>query len=388
MKTDVKPLPDSSQVELTISVPAEQIKPFLEKAAAEISKEKPLKGFRPGKAPVKVVAENVGHEHLLQQALDKAVPHFFVEAAVANDVEAITKPNVAIKQASLDKDLEFTATVDVLPEIKLGDPSKITAKRRPVTVTDKEVEKELEYLAKGRSNFLDVARPAKEGDTVTVDFDIQVDGKTIEGGSSQQHPVPLGEGHFVPDFEKGIIGISVGDERVFDVAFPEDYAQEILRGKKATARVKAHRIQERSVPKITDDFAKTLGKFENVADLKKQLKENTTKEMEKREDDRFLGEVAEKFAELAEFGHIPEALIEREIDGRLQELAQMLAAQQRSIEDYLQRQKKTVEELRADMKEAAEKNVRVGLTLRQFAKENKVEVTDEEIEQEAAKHLQ
>lgn len=388
MKIDITKIPEKSQVELKIVVPAQRVAPFFEKAAAEISKEKPLKGFRPGKAPANVVAESFGTEHLLQQALEKAVPQFFVEAAIEHEVDAITRPSVAITKAGLTEDLEFTATVDVLPEVKLGDPKKVKVEKRDVTVDDEQIEKELQYLAKSRSNHIDVARPAKEGDVVTVDFEIEVDGKPIEGGSSKNHPVPIGEGHFVPDFEKGIIGIAVGDTRQFDFTFPEDYNQQALRGKKASARVKAHRVQQRSLPKIDDEFAKTLGKFESLEGLKKQLRENTEKELVEREQDRYFGEIAEKFADLTEFGYVPQSLIDREIDSRLQELAQMLAVQQRSIEDYLHQQKKTIEEVRDDMKKSAEKNVKIGLTLRQFAKEHTIEVPDEEIEQEAIKHLQ
>ncbi|MBI1833257.1 MAG: trigger factor [Candidatus Andersenbacteria bacterium] len=388
MQVTVQNKPEQSQVELTIAVTPDELKPFITKAAEKISKDHPIKGFRPGKVPVKVVAEKFGQEPLLHEALDRAVPHFFVEAILEESIDAVTRPAIAIKKSSFDGPLEFIATVDVLPQVKLGDPKKIKAEKKAIEVSDEHIDKELEYLAKGRATVLDVARPAQVGDTVTIDFNISIDGETIEGGESKEHPVPLGEGHFLPDFEKGLTGISAGDTRAFDLSFPTDYPKETLRGQKAQARVKAHRVQQRVLPKIDDAFAKGLGKFDNLQQLKDKLKENMKEEKHHREKERHLSEIAEKYSELTTIGLIPKALIDRDIDSRLQELAQMLSIQGKTIQDYLIRQRKSLDQVREDMRETAEKNVRVGLTLRQFAKENAVEVSDEEVEEEVVKQVQ
>lgn len=388
MEVKVTQKPEQSQAELVITASTAEVKPFLDKAAKEVSKEHPMKGFRPGKVPVAVIAEKVGTEHLMQHALEEAVPQFFVKAAVEEGVEAINRPNVSISKASLDGPLEFTATVDILPTVTLGDPKQVSVEKKPVEVKDEHIEHELEHLAKNRSNFLDVARPAKKGDVVTIDFDISHMGTTIEGGSSKEHPVPLGEGHFVPGFEEGLTGISAGDEKTFPVTFPEDYHKESLRGRTMEANVKAHRIQQRVVPKIDDAFAKTLGKFESLQHLKEDLKKNITAEREEKEKERHMAEVAEAFAKLSTFSRIPDILLEREIDHRLQEFSQMLAMQQKTMDDYLKQQDKTIEQVRDDMREAAEKTVKIGLVLREFAKSQKIEVSEEEVEAEANKQLQ
>lgn len=388
MEVTVAQKPEESLAELKITASVAELKPYLEKAAKEVSKEHPMKGFRPGKVPVAVIAEKVGTEHLMQHALEEAIPQFFVKAAVQEGVEAINRPSVSISKVSIDGPLEFTATVDVLPAVTLGDPKKVTAGKKPVEVKDEHIEHELEYIAKSRSNFLDVARPAQKGDVVTIDFDINHMGTTIEGGSSKEHPVPLGEGHFLPGFEEGLLGISAGDEKAFPVTFPEDYQKESLRGRTMEANVKAHRVQQRIVPKIDDAFAKTLGKFENLQQLKDDLKKNITAEREEKEKERHLAEVAEEFAKLATFTRIPDILLEREIDHRLQEFSQMLTMQQKTMDDYLKQQKKTLEQVRADMREAAEKTVKIGLVLREFAKSQNIEVDAKEVEQEATKQLQ
>ncbi len=275
----------------------------------------------------------------------------------------------------------------MLPQITLGDPTSIKTTKREVTVEDTHVNRELTHLAKIRSQHLDVARPAQPGDVVNVDFQIRINGQSIEGGASKNHPVTLGDGHFVPDFEKGITGMKAGEKRQFTMKFPDDYPKEELRGKQAEASVTAQSVQKRVVPEINDEFAKQLGSFENLEHLKRELKKNMTKELTKKEEDRYFGELAEKYAQQTTFPHIPDALIEREIDNRLQEFTHLLAYQQKTLEDYLAQENKTLQSVRHDMRKVAEKNIKVGLTLRRFAEQHTIAVSKEEIEAEASNYL-
>ncbi len=387
MKVNVTPKKEQSQAELKISVPADDFKPFVDKAARQLSKDHPIKGFRPGKASIPVIIQHFGQDRLLKEAMDDALPNFFVEAVLDNKIEAINRPSITIEKLSLDEPLEFTAIVDVLPEVTLGDPAKITAEKRPVKFDDKQIDDEIKYVAKMRSNFLEVARPAKEGDVVRADFTIKINDQVIEGGASKQHPIVLGEGRFIPEFEQKITGISAGDERNFEMTFPADYAKEDLRGQQAAVTVKAHNVQQRIVPEINDEFAKKLGNFTDLAHLKSELKKNISTELEQKEQDRFLGELAAKMAAISTFGFIPTALIEKEIDNRLSEFAQMLSLQQKTLDDYLQKGNKTLAQMRDDMRAAAEKNVKIGLVLRAFAEREKIVVTEAEVEEEANKHL-
>lgn len=387
MKVTITPKKETSQAVLDIVVDAQEMQPFFEKAARNLSKEVQIKGFRPEKAPLATVAQHVGYDRLVQEAVSRAIPHFFVEAALDHKIDAITQPSVAISKVGMNEPLEFTATVDILPEVTLGDPKSVDIEKRDVTATDEQVEQELTYLARMRSNYIDVPRPAETGDTVHVDFSITVDGKEIEGGSSKNHPVTLGEGRFIPDFEKNITGMSAGEERQFSVKFPEDYGHTELQGKEAQASVKAHSVQKRVLPDINDEFARSLGQFTDLADLKTKLKDNIAEDQKAREKERYLSELAEKFAEKSTFSYIPESLIEKEIDNRIHEFAHMLAYQQKNLDQYLQEHDKTMEEMRNDMREAAQKHVKIGLTLRAFGKQHNIEVTDEEIEAEASNHL-
>lgn len=391
MDIAIKKIPDKSQVELTISITSEELEPHLDRAGKNLSKEHPVKGFRPGKATLDAAMNVFGKDAVMQEAIAKAIPRWFVQAVLEHDIDALGRPTTAISKADIDTGVTFVSTVDVLPEVKLGDPKKITVARKSVDVTDADIEQELKLLAKSRSTYIDAVRPAAKGDTVLADFTVSMNGQPLEGGSSKNHPIQLGEGHFIPDFETKLEGIQAGDMRDITMTFPEDFPQEELRGKQATANVKAHEVKKRVIPEVNDDFAKTLGKFDHLQHLKDELKKNLVLEREQKEKERLGGELTEKLADISTYGALPASLVEREIDRRLQELVQMLAYQKKTLEDYLLQSKKTAQELRQELREPAERTVKVSLALRQFAKEQGIEATDEEVNkrtQEVLQHYQ
>lgn len=380
MEATTKKIPGQSQVELTIFVTPEELEPYLDQAAKSLSKNHPINGFRPGKATLEAALKVFGRERVVNEALEKGIPRWFVQAVLEHNIDALGRPATSLTQADIDKGVSFTATVDVLPEVKLGNPQKISVESRPVAVTDDDVTQELTILAKSRSTYIDVARPAQLGDTVIADFQVLVNGQPLEGGASQNHPIQLGEGHFIPDFENKLQGISAGDEREITMKFPDDFAQAALRGREAQARVKAREIKKRIMPALTDDFAKKLGQFTSLAHLKEELKKNIGEERRQAEADRLGGELTEKLADLSSFGALPASLIEREIDRRLDELGQMLAYQRKTIEEYLQQTNKTPQDLRTELREPAIRTVKVSLALRQFAKEQGIEANEEEVD--------
>jgi len=388
MDVDIKKDEEKARVTLRISITPEELEPYLDTAAKELSTERPIKGFRPGKATTEVVMEAHGADTVITHALDKAVPRWFVQAVIEHKIDALGRPASAIEKASVEEGVVFTAEVDVLPEVVLGDAAGITIEKRSVELADDEIDQELAYIAKSRSSYIDVARPAEMGDTVTVDFAVSLEGKVMEGGESKNHPVHLGEGHFVPDFENKMVGILAGDTRDFSITFPDDFANAELRGKEAQATVTAHTVQKRVIPEVNDELAKSLGDFTDVAALRKQLADNVTAEKEQREHERVHGELTDKLAEGATFAALPESLIEREIERRVAELSQMLTWQQKSIEQYLEEKQKTLEQLRDELKEPAVKTVKVSLALRQFAQDQGVQVSDEELDAEVATYME
>lgn len=387
MDVEIKQDQEKSEVELKISASADDFAPYVKDAAKKLSKEKSIKGFRPGKAPVEVVEEVFGQGRLLNEAMDRAIPRFFVEAVLDNDIDAIARPKIAVGELGRDKGLKFTATTAVLPTVTLGDLSKIEVEKHTIAVTDQDVDKELERLAKMRSTYLDVARPAIKGDVVIVDFKISIGGVVLEGGQGKDQMVHLGEGHFVPDFEDKLVGIAAGEAREFKINFPADYKKNNLAGKQAEAWVQAKAVQKRVLPEINDAFAKQLGKFTDIGDLKKQLTDNFQHEKTHREEERRRGEMTEKLAEGAAFTAIHDVLIDKEVDRLLEEFEQMLVWQQKTINDYLLEKGRTIEQVREEMKPNALKSVKVGLALRAFAKQEDITVDEKELEEKAQDYL-
>lgn len=388
MHVKIIPKKETSQVELEVAVPNAKFQPFLKRAAAELSTHHPLPGFRPGQAPINIVASSLGEERLLKHAMDLALPHMFIRAIIKNKIDAIGRPSISVQELGMDKDLRFIATVSVMPIVTLADPTTLKVEKREVEVKDEDMDAELQYLAKMRSTFLEVPRPAEKGDTVLTDFRVEMDGVVMDGGESKNHPVHIGEGHFVPDFENNLIGIQAGEERKFEINFPVDFARKEYQGKKAQVVAKANVVQKRVIPELNDDFAKTVGKFETLQQLKDELKKNVVHEREHHEEERVLGELSEKLAEGSTFEAIPEVLLDKEIDNRVAELRDMLAYQQKTLESYMEEQKKSMEDIRKEMREPAEKAIKVAIALRAFADAEKITVSPAEVDKRVNDYME
>ncbi len=387
MDITVTPKKERSEVEIAVSVPAKDFAPFVERSAAKLSQEFSIKGFRPGKAPKDLVIDKVGADRVLHEAMDEAIPYFFARAALEKEIQVVHRPSISVEELGLTTPFRFTAIVEVIPEITLADPTKLGATKRDIAVTEDQVELELKHLQKMRSTLAEVEREAKDTDVVTIDFQVKINGEVIEGGESKNHPITLGEGRFVPGFEEALMGAKAGEDKTFSITFPADYGKKELQGKQAEVSAHVHSVQARTMPELTDEFAKSLGAFTDMKTLKEDLRKNIEKELAAKEEERYIGELAEKLMEKSTFGFIPESLINHEIDRRMEEFANMLAYQQKTIEDYMAQNQTTMEAMRETMKESAEKHVRIGLALRELAKKHDIAVTDEEITEEVNKQL-
>lgn len=387
MKVTVVANPAESSATITIHVEHDSFSPFIDKAVEKLSTDHPLKGFRAGKAPVHMVVETYGQDRVIREAIDTALPHFFVKAVTAHNIEAVNQPNVTIEQAGLTGPIQFTATVDVLPHINLPDVTSLSAKRKTVTVDDSLVDRELMHLARSRSSLIDVTRPAQINDVVLADFTISVDGTVLEEGISKNHPITIGEGYFLPEFEHQLIGTKPGETRAFTLNFPSDFARKNLRNKNADAKVTIHAVQHRILPEMTDTFAKSLGTFNSLEHLKHDLRENLKLDLEQKEEDRFQKELAVMLAEKATFTRIPPILIERQIDQQIQEFESLLSLQNKTLDDFLAREQKDRAQLRKNMESSAITSIKVSLALQAFTKKEHIEVTDEEIHEEANRQL-
>ncbi|HCP08625.1 MAG TPA: trigger factor [Candidatus Moranbacteria bacterium] len=389
----IKKLP-KSRIEIKITVPREDWEKHLDKAAAEVSEEIKFEGFRPGKAPRKMVEQKIGKGPVLNAAAEKAVQKSYVDFVTAEKLEVIGSPEVEIEKIEEGFDLEFVARVAVMPKIEIKDSYKKDIKKvneankdKSSEPTEDEVLLELEKLANSRVKLVTVAREAKNNDSVEIDFAVTVNGVPIEGGTSKNHPLVIGKGVFIPGFEDNLIGMKEGEEKEFELEFPKEYHKKERAGQKAVFKVKVNLVQERQIPAVDDEFAKSLGKFETLEALKKNMKDGMAEESKQKMKDKQRSEYIEKIIENSKV-ELPEVLVRQEIHTMLHEFDQQLQGMGMTVDTYLAQLKKDKKELEKDWEPQAEKRVKSALALQEIAKLEEINIDTKEIEEEMNKTLQ
>jgi trigger factor len=371
---------------LTVEVDAEKVNEGLDAAFKKVVKNIAIPGFRKGKVPRVIFEKRFGVEALYQDALDILLPEAYAKAVEEAGIEPVDVPKIDIEQMEKGKSLIFTAKVTVKPEVKLGQYKGLEVEKMDATVTDEDVENELKRLQENYAELV-VKEDGKveNGDTAVIDFEGFVDGEPFEGGKAENYSLEIGSGTFIPGFEDQLIGMQAGEEKEIEVTFPEEYHAKELAGKPATFKVKVHEIKEKRLPALDDEFAKDV---EDEVETLEQLKDKIRKrleEMKKNEAEAALRDaVVEKAAENAEID-IPEVMVKNETDRMLREFDQRLQMQGLNLELYYQFSGQDEAALREQMKEDAEKRVRVALTLEAIAKAENIQVTEEEVNEELEK---
>lgn len=386
MQTKVKKISET-KVEVTISLDAQELAKAEEVALVRLSRTTKVKGFREGKVPVSVVKKNVNPQVLQENILDTAINGGVAQAFIKEDLQAIDRPEVDVKKYVPEQSLEFVATAEVLPEVKLGDYKKLTSKIEKVVVDSKEVDEVIERIKQGFAEKKDVDRKAKEGDDVVIDFVGKKDGVAFDGGAATDHTLTLGSNQFIPGFEEGIVGHKAGEEVVLDLEFPKDYHSEELAGQKVTFEVVIKKVQESIVPEEDDELAKKAGPFENImqlrAELKAEIKSNKEREASDKLKDDLVQELASKSEVIA-----PETLVADQMRSIEQDFAQNLLYRGLTLESYIRTSKyKDEDEWREnEVKPTAERRVKGSLVLNALAKAEKITATDEEIDEHIEVH--
>lgn len=384
MTISKKELP-KSQVELTIEVGSEEFAPFVRKAANTIAYTIKIDGFRPGKVPYDILKRKVGEGAILEEAADEAAREFFVRAIVQEKLNTVGQPNVTITKCAPGNPFIFTATVALLPNVTMGNYSRLKAKKEAVTVSDEDIAKTLDELRKMRGKEKLVLREARNGDKVEITFTISSNNVPIEGGSATKFPLPLGEGRFVPGFEEQVMGMRAGEEKTFKLTFPNDYFQKTIAGKEHDVTLKVDNVYEIELPEVNDDFAKSVGDFASLAVLKDAIKTNITHEREARSAEKFDNTLVEELVNLSTFGDLPDVLMQSETEKMIVELKNDLESKGVSFANYLAKLQKTEEALRKDFEPTAIKRLHAALALRELVKGENILVSDQELDAEVEK---
>ena len=381
MKVKVENIKDkANEVKLEFTVEAQKFEEAIQDVYKKNAKYFNIPGFRKGKAPFKMVEKAYGIQIFYEDAFNEIAGEAYVKGLEDNKIEAVSKPEIDIKQIEAGKDLIFTAVVQTKPEVTLGDYKGIELKKVEYNVTDKDVEHELEHIAEHNARLVAVEdRPAQKGDTVVIDFEGFVDGKAFEGGKAENHELEIGSGKFIPGFEDQIVGMKIDEDRDIKVTFPEEYPAKELEGKEATFKIKLHEIKKKELPEINDEFAKDASEFDTLEDWKKSIREKQEKANESKAKFEMEDAAIETVCKNAKVD-IPSGMIETQLDNMEKDISSRLNYQGMNLDQYLQMIGKTKKEFRDENKEQAEKQVKTSLVLEAIMKDAKVEVTEEEID--------
>ena len=374
---------EKSQVALTIEVGAAEFEAAIEKAYKKMRKNISVQGFRPGKAPRKMIEKMYGVEVFYEEAINNAFPEAYEAAIQEQNLRVVGYPQVEMVGDCTAEGFTFKAIVPVYPEVTLGEYKGLTVEKEEVKVMAADVNARLKQMAERNARLESVERAAKEGDTAVIDFEGFLNGEAFEGGKGENHSLELGSHSFVPGFEEQVIGMKAGEEKELDITFPEDYHAE-LAGKAVVFKVKVNEVKAKEIPAIDDEFAKDVSEFDTLKELKADLKKKITEERQQAADRAFQDAVMEKVAENITV-EIPDAMIETQCKQFLDNFKMQIAQQGIPYEQYLQLTGMSEEQLVADAKEPAERQVRMDLAMLAIIEAEKLEATDEEVEAELQK---
>jgi len=373
---------EKNVVQLEIEVDAERFEQGLQKAFVKNSKKFNIPGFRRGKAPRYLVEKFYGEQVLYEDAINEVCPEAYDEAVKENDIHPVDRPEIDIKQIGKGQPLVFTAKVTVKPEVELGEYKGVEVTKANALVTDEDVEKEIERIRDRNSRLVAVEdRPAKSGDTVTIDFEGFVDGKAFEGGKGTDYDLVLGSETFIPGFEDQLIGVSAGESKDVNVAFPEDYHSKELAGKPALFKVTVKEIKVKELPELDDEFAKDVSEFDTLeeykADLRKKLTERAEHAAQHENEDNVVAKVVENATV-----DIPQVMIEKHIDNMVFDFGMRLRYQGLELDKYLEAMGMDMNTFREQFRKRAEQEVKTQLVIEKISKVEAIVPTDEDTENE------
>ncbi|MBI2439029.1 MAG: trigger factor [Candidatus Moranbacteria bacterium] len=391
MDVTVKKLPQS-RIELHITLSWDEWKNEKDHAAEELARESNIAGFRPGKAPRDLIEKRFGKQALLTQAAEHAVHHSYPQALAKEHVEAIGQPEVHLGTFAEGEAMEYTVTTAVMPEVVISSWKSAIEKinkeyaKQEEGVRDDEVEKELSRIAEMRAKLVTVDREARLGDNVLVDFTVSQQGVIIENGKSEKHPLVLGKGAFIPGFEEQLVGMKEGEEKTFELTFPDAYHAKHLAGKPATFLVKLGVVQEREIPVVNDEFVKGLGRFDSLEMLKKNIQSGILEEKKMAKKEEWRTKILDALTEKTTIEY-PSILVDEETKRMIHEFESQVRSLGFHFDDYLAHAKKTQDDLKKEWEPQAKKRLAAQFVLGKLADEEEIMVSNEDIEEEMNKTL-
>ena len=373
---------EKNMAKLTVEVPAEELEKALQAAYMKEKNKISVPGFRKGKVPRQMIEKMYGAAIFYEEAANILIQDNYAQAMEESGADIVSRPVIDVVQIESGKPFIFTAEVAVRPEVKLGKYKGVQVTKVDTTVTDEEVDNAVEAERQKNARMVTVTdRAAVNGDIAVIDYEGSVDGVPFEGGKAENHSLELGSHSFIDTFEDQIVGHNAGDEFDVNVTFPTEYHAAELAGKPAVFKVKLHEIKVKELPELNDEFAQDVSEFDTLdeykADVRKHLEVEKENEAKRTKEDEAIAKIIEK-SEM----EIPEAMIETQCENMVNDFAQRIAQSGLTMEQYMQFSGMTLDKLKEQVRPEAEMRIKSSLVLEQIAKDENIEISDEEVDAE------
>jgi trigger factor len=372
-----------TRAKLTVEVPFEELKPSLDNAYKKIAQQINVPGFRKGKVPAPIIDRQIGRGAVLDEAINEALPGLYVQALQENDLEPLAQPEIDITKLEDNETLEFTAEVDVKPEITLPSLEGIAVTVDDVAVTDEDVEEQVQALRERFGTLTDVERAAEEGDFVVIDLKATVDGEVVEGGEAAGVSYQVGKGGMLDGLDEALRGMSAGETTTFSSTL----AGGDLEGEEVEVEVSVTAVKEQELPELDDEFAQMASEFDTIEELTADVRVRlgNGKRLEQASEARDA--VLEKVLDLTEIP-VPDGLVTEELAARRQSIEQQLAMAGMTMESYLDSEKQTVDEFEAELEKRVRDAVAAQFVLDEIAKVQEVGVEQQELTEHMLRRAQ
>ncbi len=370
---------DKNQTELTVELAREDLKAYIDRTESELGKDLQLDGFRKGKVPKDLLKKSLDAKQVLEFALDLAMKDSLAQTIEKEKLDVLNVSKLEIKENTSDK-LVYKVILTFFPEIKVQDFSKFKVARRDVKVEQEDIDGTLETIKASRSILHDKEGTVENGDRVEVDFEVRHNGQVLEGGISKNHPLIIGGKNFIPGFEDNLLGMKKDEEKTFSLIAPKDYYVKKIAGQKLDFNVKINNVKSVELPKVDDEFVKSLGNFENLDQLTDSIKGGITEEKKLKEKQRVRLEIINHIVKNSSIT-IPEILINQQLDSMMGNLDRDLHANGMELGLYLAQMGKTQDDLRSQWRGEAEKQVKTVMVLHKIAKDNNISASHEEVDE-------
>ncbi len=375
---------EAVRAKITVEVPRAEMEPAINKVYLKVRKDIAMPGFRKGKAPRMVIEAAYGKHVFYEDAIEELFPEIYKDCVLTQDIKPVGRPSVSAMNIEEDGSVTLTVDTDLYPEVTLGEYKGLEVEKAEAAVAQSEVDAEIDRMAQNVARITTVERPAQDGDTAVIDFEGFKDGVAFEGGKGESYELKLGSHSFIPGFEEQVVGMSAGEEKEINVTFPEDYHASELAGAPVVFKVKVHEVKETVVPEKDDEFVKDVSEFDTMAELRADIENRILTEKQAGIDRAFENAAIAKAVENMTV-EIPDSMVDEELEREMERMDYELRAQGASLQAYANMMGGSLDTIKNSLRPGALNTVKTNVMLDAVVDAEKIEVSDEECEEEYKK---